>query len=375
MSILKFKNLHKDKSHEEIFKLYHNLNEPPKCYCGDYSKFISFVKGYELYCCSDCKQKKEKYNIENILYLLQHNDGIIFNSYDYKQIKKFLNLSIKDIYLIKNPNAGKCEVCSKETNFINNNVGFLKTCSYECGNSLPRRKLTKEEKDTANCKRKITNKEKYGVEYNFQLLDYSGDKNPMKNPDIVKKQQTTMEQKYGDIHALNIPEFKEKAKKTSMLNFGVDCVLKLPYFSEESMMKKYNVPYAMQSEMLVNRFKQSRLDNLSDRRVNDAISGFVYILYFVDKELIKIGMTGNFNNRCKQLSSDFGEFEVLVLLKTNNCYELETKLHKRFHKNRVILDEGCGKTEFFNINKENLFELPAHLDYEFLIGKELTSLI
>lgn len=375
MSILKFKSLHKDKSHEEIFKLYHNLNESPKCYCGKHPKFISLVKGYELYCCSDCKQKKEKYNIENIMYILQHNDELIFSVYDYRQIKKFLNLSIKDLYLIKNPDEGKCEVCGKETKFINNNIGFLKTCSYKCGNSLPRRKLTKEEKDITNYKRKRTNKEKYGVEFVFQLLDNSGNNNAMKNPDIVKKQQTTMEQKYGSKHALNIPEFKEKSKRTNQEKYGVDCVLKLSNFREESMMKRYGVPYAMQSEILVDRYKQSKLNNFSDRRVDDNISGFVYILYFIDKGLVKIGMTGNFNNRCKQLYSDFGEFEVLVLLKTNNCYELETKLHKRFRKNRVILNEGCGKTEFFNINKENLFELPAHLDYEFLIGKELTSLI
>lgn len=149
--------------------------KPPKCYCGDKLKFISLTQGYDNYCCSDCRQKKEKYNMENILKIIL-NDGLNFSSYEYRQIKKHLNMSSEDVYLIKYPNSNICCVCGKNTRYKNSQVGFSKTCSYECGNSLPRRKLNNSEKENASIKRKQTNMEKYGVEYNLQLLDHTGEK-------------------------------------------------------------------------------------------------------------------------------------------------------------------------------------------------------
>jgi len=136
-------------------------------------------------------------------------------------------------------------------------------------------------------KRKITNKEKYGVENVFQ------------SETIKEKRNKKMLDKYGNIHALNIPEFKEKMKKTnqekfgfdfatqndnikekikntflknygeitSLLNiemknkisntnlerYGVKNVFELDYIKTDGMLKKYNVKYPLQNEEIKNK--------------------------------------------------------------------------------------------------------------------------
>lgn len=137
---------------QETYNNFHNI-ETPACVCGQSQLFLNLNKGYLGFCSHDCKQKELKYNYSNIISIVE-KDGLIFSSYDYRQIYKFIGLSSEDLYLTKYPDSGKCLVCGTQTNFINTKQGFLKTCSYLCGNSLERRKLTDEEKIIATAKRK-----------------------------------------------------------------------------------------------------------------------------------------------------------------------------------------------------------------------------
>lgn len=61
-----------------------------------------------------------------------------------------------------------------------------------------------------NIKRKVTVKEKYGVD------------NILESDIIKEKVKNTMIQKYGNEHALKIDEFKDKVKKTNKRKFGYE---------------------------------------------------------------------------------------------------------------------------------------------------------
>jgi len=77
----------------------------------------------------------------------------------------------------------------------------------------------------------------------------------------------------------------------------------------------------------------------------DDYEGVVYILKFTDK--IKIGRTLNFDVRKKQLIKDFGNFEIIKLIQTDEIKKLEKEIHLDMKKYRIVLDEGSGRTEFF----------------------------
>jgi hypothetical protein len=92
---------------------------------------------------------------------------------------------------------------------------------------------------------------------------------------------------------------------------------------------------------LANNFQARRNDEGTD------YSGLVYILHFPQHKAVKIGLTGDFDQRAKGLISDFGEYNIIDIIETDTCFKLETYLHKKFSEYRFCLDEGTGRTEFF----------------------------
>jgi hypothetical protein len=82
-------------------------------------------------------------------------------------------------------------------------------------------------------------------------------------------------------------------------------------------------------------------------------SGVVYILHFPQHNAVKIGLSGDFEQRTKGLYKDFGNFEVIQLIETDYSHTLENELHQKFSEYRICLEEGCGRTEFF---KEEILE-------------------
>lgn len=370
MSILKFYHKHKNKSHREIYNMYNNI-DGYKCICGCDTEFISLSKGYNEYCSIKCKDINTDYTYDNIIKKLM-SDGKFFAK-QFIKIKEYYNLTPKDLYLIKFPNSNICEVCNSETKFVNYNKGFSRTCSYKCGSSLPRRKLSDEDKIIASEKRQKTCLEKYGVTSNLCLIDNSGRNNVIFRPGVLEKKNDTMMERYGVIHPLQNTEIMNKMVNTNLTNYGVKYILEDAYKKINGMLAKYNVVHAMHSTELVNKFKFSREQNTSDRREDDNISGFVYVLDFYNISKIKIGLTNNVKTRLKELYSSFGEFNIIYLLETNSCYKLEKFLHKQFNNHRLPELVGCGKTEFFdNIISENirLDNIPEEIQIKVLIDRE-----
>jgi len=82
-------------------------------------------------------------------------------------------------------------------------------------------------------------------------------------------------------------------------------------------------------------------------------NGVVYILHFPEHNAVKIGLSGDFEQRSKGLIKDFGDFSIVKLIETDSCFKLEQELHQKFSEHRICLSEGTGRTEFF---KEDILE-------------------
>jgi len=108
-------------------------------------------------------------------------------------------------------------------------------------------------------------------------------------------------------------------------------------------------PYLRGTKEFKDRIAISKTQSYNKRRNLEGTdySGIVYILHFPHLEAIKIGLTSNFNSRSKDLIKDFGEFNIIQLIETKSCYALESELHEKFAKYRIVFEEGGGRTEFF----------------------------
>jgi len=179
----------------------------------------------------------------------------------------------------------KCEKCGTERQLQYNHYNrFTKdqTESYYCHKCN-------------DIKRKITNNKKYGCDNVFQ------------SEEKKEKRRKTMIEKYGDEHALNVKELKEKQistnnerfgcdyasqneeikqkiedtfmrnygiktslldpttiekiKETNIEKYGVDNVFKDRKFKEDIMLEKYGVEYAFELEEFKEKYKRTCMEN------------------------------------------------------------------------------------------------------------------
>jgi hypothetical protein len=93
----------------------------------------------------------------------------------------------------------------------------------------------------------------------------------------------------------------------------------------------------------------SRAKHFQERRNDEGTdySGVVYILHFREHKAVKIGLTGDFEKRSKDLIKCFGEYTIIDIIDTQECFALESSLHEKFSNYRICLSEGGGRTEFF----------------------------
>ena len=84
------------------------------------------------------------------------------------------------------------------------------------------------------------------------------------------------------------------------------------------------------------------------------MSGWLYLIR--NRDLYKIGITRNFDNRMRQLKPDY----VVAKLYTSDFLKLEKELHKRYKKYRI------PQTEYFRLDDYHLKEIKqiiSKLDY------------
>ena len=89
------------------------------------------------------------------------------------------------------------------------------------------------------------------------------------------------------------------------------------------------------------------------------MSGWLYLIR--NRDLYKIGITKNFENRMRQLKPDL----VVAKLYSNDFLKLERELHKRYKKFRI------PQTEYFRLDDYHLKEIKQRIskfDYPMIIN-------
>jgi hypothetical protein len=246
----------------------------------------------------------------------------------------------------------KCEICSEKTKFSRSNNRYSKSCSEKCKNLII--KINREgtclerygvenpaQSEEIKEKTKETNLERYGSEYALQSEDVK---------DKIK--QTNLE-RYGVENAFQSEEIKEKIKETSLKKYGVEYASQSEEVKEKikaTCQERYGVEYASQSEEVRDKISISKANNFQSRRNDNGTdyAGSVYILHFPQHKAVKIGLTGDFDQRFKSLFKTFGEYNIIDIIETPECFKLEVSLHEKFKDYRMCLDKGCGRTEFFS---------------------------
>lgn len=149
---------------------------------------------------------------------------------------------------------------------------------------------------------------------------------------------------------------KNKSIETNLSRCGDTHIMKTEAGKEaykNTMLKNHGVKYPMLSLDLVNNFKQSLFES---NKQYEEIGGYVYVLYFKSLDLFKIGRTRNLKNRKRSLINDFGDFEKIYYMQSNDSKNLEKHLHNIFENKRMLLESGCGKTEFFKLDNKDVYD-------------------
>jgi hypothetical protein len=199
----------------------------------------------------------------------------------------------------------KCENCSNDVNFSYTSGKYRTSCSEQCKMFIAKDKIKQ------SCLKK------YGVEY------------PNQSEEVREKTKQTCLKKYGVENASQSKVVKEKMKA--------------------SCLSKYGVEYISQSEDFKEKMSITLANNFQARRNIEGTDyfGVVYILHFPQHNAVKIGLTGDFEKRSLSLLKDFGEYTVINIIETQECFALESSLHRKFSEFRICIDAGCGRTEFF----------------------------
>lgn len=104
----------------------------------------------------------------------------------------------------------------------------------------------------------------------------------------------------------------------------------------------------LQDELFKNKAIQQLLNIDKEKEEED----YFYILKSGDK--YKFGYSSNFNKRLKVYKTHNVNIKVLTILKSKNCFELESDMISIYKENRI------GGTEWFSFSNEELF---CVLDY------------
>ena len=75
------------------------------------------------------------------------------------------------------------------------------------------------------------------------------------------------------------------------------------------------------------------------------MSGWLYLIR--NKDLYKIGITKNFENRMRQLKPDY----IVAKLYSRDFKQLEKELHKRYKKVRI------PQTEYFRLDQKQIKQI------------------
>lgn len=279
---------------------------------------------------------KPEFLSDMMVFIVENN----INPDDHK-FKELLWLYINDT---KSP--PKCE-CGKTSSFISVPVGYGKYCSNKCSSRSS---------ETLD-KRKITNTEKYGVDFYTQTDDYKEKTNKtnlekygvewVSQSKMVKnKIKESMNNKYGSNSFLGCDEGKLLIKKIKKEKYGTET---------------YNNPDKIKSTLLKKYENKECLDEFLNKQKNT--------------NLIRYGEEyANRNEEIKQKNIDETKKSVIEKYGVDNVFELvpiqkkiKNKNINNFHQTYPEYDfigyDDVSKTHTISCDKCGSFDITANLLY------------
>ena len=217
-----------EKFSEKIYRYLHNLDEIPKCICGNPVKFINFKEGYHQFCSCKCSNNSLN-SIEKRKNTCKQRYGVD-NPAKSKLIQEKSKQTCKQRYGVDNAMKNK-EIQEKSHN----------TCMKKYGCISPLGNKDIQEKSKQTCK------QQYGVEYIGQSTkiqekirkickEIYGAEYPVQSEQIKEKTKQICLKKYGVENVMQSKSIQNKIKDIFLERYGVDC----PFKALEVQQKIYN---------------------------------------------------------------------------------------------------------------------------------------
>ena len=191
-------------------------------------------------------------------------------------------------HIVNNNNSQvKCSnpSCQNIPTFWSFNIGYLRTCSPSCAQYDP---LTKE-------KIKITNLQKYGVEYGLQ------------NDDVKEKRRCTLVKKYGVGNISQVDGISKKKEETCFQNYGTKWFLERTDLVKKYVNGKYGVNNVQQSPHIKQkRIDTCRSDFYDSLFVTNRLNGVVIPL-FSKSDYISGGLLQKYSFECIKCKTHFDD--------------------------------------------------------------------
>lgn len=205
-------------------------------------------------------------------------------------IRQSHNITSQEYYdkYIRKEGEGFCNICQKPTSFRNFHIGYSRFC---CGKCVQNSEETKS-KIQQTCLDRYDSKNVYASEYGKQKcretwLENLGVENPFQSEEVKGKIKQTNLERYNSEYSFQSKEIKdkikntkeerygnsnynnvEKARKTNITRYGVDCILKREDVvklknSEENKRKQYN------TKKKNNTFNTSKIEKELELRLKE----------------------------------------------------------------------------------------------------------
>jgi hypothetical protein len=325
---------------ERVYCIENNIIEVPHCLeCNNKVKFSTRYVEHCSKTCANRSNKNKDSKVESsvnkwneyvksgselgLSFLIPKDvkNRVMTNAFSDEMFEEIFSLThwIEDtsrkslrerIYCLSNniTEAPKCLECNNKTKWLVGSRYYAEYCGQSC--SVKSQKTQDAMKETC--------------------FKHFGVTHQSKSPSIILLKKENYFKKTGYYHHWQNPEILKEIQETNL--------------------KRYGVENPMQSEEIQEKMSISLANNFQARRNDEGTdySGVVYILHFPQHKAVKIGLTGDFDNRSKGLIKDFGEYTIIDIIETDSVFALESSLHEKFSEYRFCLDEGCGRTEFFS---------------------------
>lgn len=192
---------------------------------------------------------------------------------------------------------------------------------------------------------------------------------------IAKGMLTRIEKGMEGAFAVNYEQFCSGITNISQTNHWKE-IVPINNYKKYGVTNTFQLPHSIQNAKaaflyscaeIIEKSKQTRFKKYGDRNYCNkeqvsktkrdffnssklGIRGYVYVMSFSNHDYIKIGVSINPEQRLKDLEKYYGVGVLLSQQYTHNSYEDEKYFHKKYDEYNIVLPEGEGRTEFFDLS-------------------------